>query len=362
MNRLFALLLVAAFVALAGFAVVVFTAGGPPAPGPETDAPAAPVAIEPAAAQRFDVWAQPLRDGGLTVTADGLAEAGDTVNVANLTIAGPDEIPGWRWTAERAALYDKELFHLQAAGATAFTLTTGPGAESVWSGRADAIGIAMTRDPRDALGRTIIVRLNGLALASGGVDAAPVTLADGQLRILRKGGTGLLTPGTDIALRLTDLAVPQAAGTAYGSKLKSFTAQVLVDRPVTRYSLRDAFDYLARRDQTLVNFGAIALDWGTFHAIGKGAFGLSLAGAPRGRFEVALTDPLSFLDALAATGAAAPAALADTYAALLLALGVAGGDAALPLVIALKAGAFVLEAPGGDIVLGPGPAAAPPSQ
>jgi hypothetical protein len=359
MNRLFAALLAAALVALAGFAIVVFTAGGPPAPGPEPAAPAAPVAIAPGAAARFDAWAAPLRADGLTVTAEGMAEAGDTVTLANLAIAGPAETPGWRWTAERAALYDKELFHLQAAGATAFTVTTAAGADTVWSGRADAIGVAMTRDPRDALGRTIILRVNGLALAPAGTDAAPMTLADGQLRILRQGGTGLLTPGTDIALRLTDLTVPPAAGTAYGSRVKSFTAQLLVDRPVTRYSLRDAFDYLARRDQTLVELGAVALDWGTLHAIGKGAFGLSLAGAPRGRFEVTLRDPLGLLDALAAASAALPATLADTYAALLLALGAAGGDS-LPLAVAVTGGAFVLAAPGGDIALGPAPSVPPP--
>lgn len=57
------------------------------------------------------------------------------------------------------------------------------------------------------------------------------------MRTLLKGGTGLLAPGTDLALRLSDLTLPSAAGSTLGSTVKSFTTEFAVDRPITRYSL-----------------------------------------------------------------------------------------------------------------------------
>src|SRR5690606_26503849 len=101
------------------------------------------------------------------------------------------------------------------------------------------------RDERDVLARSLVVRVNGLALAREG-DADPITLRDGQLRILLKGGTGLLTPGTDVVLRLTDLALPSAAGSALGSKVKSFTTEFPIDQPITGYSLQQALNLVSQ--------------------------------------------------------------------------------------------------------------------
>jgi hypothetical protein len=251
------------------------------------------------------------------------------------------------------------LFHLQAAGATTFAVTTGPEQEMAWSGRADAIGVAVQRDIRDALSSSLVLRVNGLSLAGEG-DAAPITLSDGQLRILLKGGTGLLAPGTDMAMRLSDLTLPPAAGSALGSAVKSFTTEFAVDRPITSYSLQQAIDFFTR-GQSGVDLGTIAVDWGTLHIIGKGSFGLSASGKPRARFEVKASDALTLLEAVAASGQSSPEALAAESAALLLELGRTPGETAVPVVIALKDGAIVLEGASGDIALGalPGAAAAP---
>jgi hypothetical protein len=366
-NRILALIVGVAMVALVVFGVIVFTSGpkapvlssaGQPAESAAADSSAVASAVPeiPEAAQqtseateRFDAWAKPLRDDGLTVTADRVSTAGETVSVAGLTIKGPEETPGWRWTAERASLYDRELFHLQTAGKMDFVLTTEGGQETVWSGRADALGIAMKRDVRDALSRSVVVRANGLSLARAG--EAPFTLGDGQLRILLKGGTGLLTPGTDIVLRLTDLNLPAAAGAALGTKLDSFTTEFGIDRSITDYSLQQVIDFFTRGNRGDVDLGTIAMDWGTLHFIGKGSFGLDAGGEPRGRFEVRLTDALTLLDAIAAAGGAAVDALADDYAELLLELGRSPDETALPAVIAIKNGAMVLEGAAGDVKL-----------
>ena len=385
MNRIFAVLVIVAVLALVGFGVLVFTSGGPPAPtlpgaqprvasqpatpqpeaeptvtttsqgqaqpvAPATSSP--PTAEEmqpetPEAADRFNVWAKTLRDDGLTVTAGRVAASGETISVAGLTIAGPDESPGWRWTAERASLYDRELFHLQTAGETEFVLTSGPGQETKWSGTADAIGIAITRDARDALGRSMIVRVNGLSI-SGANDSAPITLNDGQLRILLKGGTGLLTQGTDIVLRLSDLGLPAAAGSPLGSKLKSLSTEFAVDRAITSYSLQQVIDFFSRSGGAGVNLGTIALDWGPLDFIGTGTFGLGGSGAPRGRFDVKVADPLTLLDAVAAAGAV-PAHLADTYAALLLEMGRNVEEGGVPMTVVFESGGLTIEGPQGQI-------------
>jgi hypothetical protein len=379
-NRILALIVGVAVIALVGFGVFVFMASGPrpslsamsgeqqaaapAAPAGQAEAPAAEDAAEavpeppeemaaqtPAAKERFDAWAKPLRDDGLTVTAERVAEAGDTVSVAGLVLEETSEVPGWRWTAERASLYDKGLFHLQAAGKTQFIVMSGEGQETTWSGRADAIGIALKRDPRDALARSITVRVNGLSLAPEGATA-PFTLGDGQIRILLKGGTGLLTPGTDVALRFTDLTLPPAAGSAFGDKLAAFTAEFPIDKSITRYSLQQVMDFF-KRGQAGVKLGAIAADWGVLHFTGKGTFGLSAAGAPQGRFEVSVKDALPLLDAIAAAGNASAEALADAYAGLLLQTGQHPDEDGAPMVIAIKDKAVVLEGAGGDIALAP---------
>ena len=378
MNRIFAVLVGVALIALVAFGVLVFTSGGPPSPSltetaaQQEPAPAAPSSptpsaeattaadapqsipemrpTSPEAAQRFDAWAKPLRDRGLTVTAGKVAAAGETVSVTGLTIAGPPETPGWRWTSERASLYDRGLFHLQTAGKTEFVLIKAPGQETVWSGSADAVGIALKRDPRDVLARSIVVRINGLAIATAG-DTVPLTLADGQLRILLKGGTGLLTPGTDMVLSLMDLNLPFAAGSALGAKLKSFTTEFAVERPITAYSLQQVLDFFAQSGGMNVNLGSIATDWGALHFTGNGVFGLSPAVAPRGRFEVEVNDPVALLDSIvAAAGEGAAGGLADQYAALLLEMG-RHPDEGVPMVVTIGDGAIVLEGPGGDIRL-----------
>ena len=378
MNRLLALMVGVASVALVAFGVIVFTSEPPVSvrsaqPGQqvsalaEVEAPAgrSDPAIAPAsptetsqetaqASKRFAAWAKQLRDAGLTVTAGRVTEAGDTISVARLVIAGPAETPGWRWTAERAALYDLELFHLQAAGAMEFSVITGPGQEITWSGRADAIGVAMQRDKRDALSSSVVARINGLSLAQQGAQV-PLTLGDGQLRILLKGGTGLLAPGANLALNLKDLTVPWAAGSALGSTFKSFTAGLAIDRPITRYSLQQVIAFFTRGNAADVNLGTIAADWGALHFTGKGAFGLGPSGAPRARFEVKVSDALALLDAVSAAGGASSDLLAAEYAALLLEMGREPEQPAVPMVISLKDGAIVLEGRTGDIRL-----AAPP--
>ncbi len=368
MNRILVVILGAAVVVLVAFGVIVFT-GPPPAPlQPDRTQPAtaarndaraeAPSAaagaagVETAAAtQRFDAWAKPLRDAGLTVTADRVLEAGETVSVAGLALAEASEPMGWRWTAERASLYDRGLFHLQAAGATTFAVSTGPGQHVTWSGRADAIGIAVQRDVRDVLSRSLVVRINGLSLAEAGTAAAPLTLGEAQLRILLKGGTGLLPPGTDLALRLTDLSLPSAAGSTLGSTLKSFTTQLSIDRPITRYSLQQVLEFFTRGNAADVELGTIAVDWGALHFTGKGRFGLGPSGVPRARLEVKVSDALALLDSIGAAGGTAGDVLAAEYAARLLELGRQPDQPALPMVISIEDGAIVLEGVAGDIRL-----------
>lgn len=366
MNRILVVILGAAVVALVAFGVIVFT-GTPPAPlepdraqpanAVRNEAPAqtpeapAPARVETAAAtQRFDAWAKPLRDAGLTVTADRVSEAGETISVSGLVLAEASEHMGWRWTAERASLYDRGLFHLQAAGATSFAVTTGPGWQVSWSGRADAIGMAVQRDVRDVLSRSLVVRINGLSLAEEGASA-PLTLGEAQLRILLKGGTGLLPTGADLALRLTDVGLPRAAGSTLGATLKSFTTQLSVDRPITRYSLQQVLDFFTRGNETDVELGTIGVDWGALHFTGKGRFGLSPSGAPRARLEVRVSDALALLDSIAAAGGTASDVLAAEYAARLLELGRQPDQPALPMVISLEDGALVLEGVAGDIRL-----------
>lgn len=380
MNRILTLLVALAFLALLAFGVVVLTSGGPPAQlqpastdqpvsqpaQPQEGADTTPTAVAaaseaepemrpqtPEAAARFEAWAKPLRDDGLTVTAGRVAESGDTLSVSGLVIVGPPESPGWRWTTERASLYDRELFHLQAAGATEFVVITAPGQEVSWSGRADAIGIAVKRDERDVLGRSVIVRVNGLAL-SRQEDIAPFMLGDGQLRIILKAGTGILTPGTDLVLRLTDLSLPSAADSALGTKLKSFATEFAIDRPITSYSLTQMVDFFTRPGLVNVNLGTIAIDWGPLHFTGGGAFGFGPGGVPRGRFEVMITDPLVLLDALGAAGAASGATLAEHYAAILLELGKNHG-AAVPMGIVIRNGTIALEGQASDVPIGTAP-------
>ena len=361
-----------AVVALLGFGVFVLTNGGPrPALAPlsQADQPGAPEgesepvppanqatpsATTPAATARFDAWAQPLRSAGLTLTADSITERGETLSVAGLTVAGPDQLPGWRWTVQNASLYDQEPFHLQAAGETTLTLKSGPDVEISWSGRVDAFGIALQRDVRDVLSRSVIFRVNGLSLQGPG-DSSPLTLADGQLRILLVGGTGLLPQGTKFTLRLTDMAVPAAVDSALGSKVKSFTTEFALPDKLMGYSLPEMLGLFGSGANGAIGLRTVALDWGTLHFIGEGDVGVSRTGVLNGRLDVKITDIVPFFDAVAAAGAADADALADAYAAVLLEMGSNPTATALPFTIAINAGAVALEGASrglADIVLG----------
>lgn len=375
MNRIFAVVVGVAVLALVGLAVIVFTSAPPasvqiglprlqaeapadttaPAAGGEAakpDAAAAPAKeMKPQTAEakdRFDAWAKPLRDDGLTVTADRVSESGETITVAGLAIAAAAETPGWRWTAERAELYDRGLFHFQAGGNTEFTITTGPGQETTWSGKADAIGAALQRDSRDVLNQSLIIRMNGLSLGKEG-DATPATLSDMQLRILLRGGTGLLPAGTDVTLRLTDMRIPAAAGTTLGTAVKSFTTEFAIDKAITAYSLPQMIDFFTR-GETGVPLDTVALDWGSLHFTGKGIFNLGPSGEPTARLDVNVTEALTLLDAIAADGGKSET-LSANYAALLQELGQNPDEAAVPMVISLTDGSIVLKAPAGDISL-----------
>jgi hypothetical protein len=389
-NRVFAIVVAVAVVALLGFGVFVFVTGGqrpalsslsvpeqpgePATPGQPTSqpsqpeqpahpsqpqpappaSPAVPATTTPEAAARFDAWAKPLRDAGLTLSARSIDDRGDTLSVAGLTVTGPDQLPRWRWTVENASVYDREPFHLQTAGETTITVTTGPNTELSWSGRVDAFGVALQRDSRDVLSRSIIFRANGLSLSGAG-DAAPLTLSDGQLRLLLGGGTGLLPPGTKFTLRLTDLALPAMAGSALGSKLKSFTTEFALGQKLTGYSLPDV---LGLFESGGIRLGTVALDWGTLHFIGGGDIRLGRTGVLDGRLDVKVTDAAPFLDALGAAGGVDAKVLADTYAAVLLEMGADPSSAALPFAIVIKAGAVALEGASrglGDISLGVAP-------
>lgn len=395
MNRILAAIVGVAVLALVVLAVIVFTSTPPasvqigvprlqaetPAPAATTppaesatpadsnvaaapDATPAPLPADemkpqtPEAKDRFDAWAKPLRDDGLTVTADRVSEAGETISVAGLVIAAEAETPGWRWTAERGVLYDRGLFHFQAGGKTTFAITTGPGQEMAWSGKADGVGIALQRDARDVLSQSLIIRMNGVSLARDG-EAEPTTLADMQLRILLKGGTGLLPEGTDVTLRLTDLRVPQMAGTTLGTSIKSFTTEFAIDKAITGYSIQQMIDFFTR-GETGVPLDTVALDWGSLHFTGKGSLTVDAAGQPTARLDVNVTEALTLLDAIAAGGGKSET-LSANYAALLQELGKNPDEAAVPMAVSFKDGSIVLQAPAGDITLPvlPPPAAAP---
>lgn len=372
MNRVLIIIVGLATVALLGFAVFVFTSGGPgPAVAPTTEsaqpaaalaAPetpptatttatqgppaatttaAAPTATTPEAAERFDAWAKPLREAGLTLTARAIATQGDTLAVSDLTISGPDEVPGWRWTVQNAAVFDREPFHLQAAGTTMVTLTTGADSELSWSGRVDAFGIAVQRDPRDVLSQSVIFRVNGLSLA-GPDGSAPLTLSDGQLRLFISGRTGLLPVGTRFTLRLTDMTVPAMANTTLGSKIKSFTAEFGLNQKLDGYGYREAIGLFDPRTNG-IRLGTIALDWGALRFIGNGELRLPRTGVLDGTFDVRLTDLPTLLDAIAAAGETDMKALAETYAAALLEMGSDPEAGTVPFTLTVKEGAITLE-------------------
>ena len=84
----------------------------------------------------------------------------------------------------------------------------------------------------------------------------------------------------------------------------------------------------------------------------KPIIGLEGYYAPQGRFEVTVKDGLPLLDAIAAAGGASNNALADAYADALLQQGQNPDEDGVPMVIAIKDRAIVLEAAGGDITLG----------
>jgi hypothetical protein len=310
----------------------------------------------PEAAARFDAWARPLRAAGLTVTAKSIVPQGETLGIAELAVEGPDQLPRWRWTVQNASVFDKEASHLQAAGDTTITLTTAPDARVVWSGRVDAFGIALQKDPRDVLSRSVIFRVNGLSLAGAG-DAAPLTLSDGQLRLFIGGGTGLLPQGAKATLRLMDMDMPAAAGAAVGTRVKSFTTEFGLNQKLVGLSFPEVLG-LFESGANGIRLGTVALDWGTLHFIGDGELEVGRTGVLEGRLNVKVTDILPFLDAISATGGADTKVLAETYAAALLEMR-ADPPAPLPFTIAIKDGTIVLEGASrglADITLGAAPA------
>jgi len=362
-NRILAVILGAAVLALVGFGVMVFTSpppvmsqpgvGGSLATGRNDAAPepAAEAAVEtPAATQRFEQWARPLRDAGLEVTAERVAEAGETLSATGLTFRDLSDEMGWEWSAERASLYDAELFHLQLAGAMTFAVDTEAG-RTAWSGSAEGFGVAIQKDVRDALGRSLVVRIAGLSVTPEG-GTAPFTLGEGQLRILLKPGTGLVPQGSELALRLGDLVLPSVMSPVLDTKIKSLATQFPIDRAITRYSVQQVIDFFKRG--TGLELGTAALDWGLLHFTGKGNISLDRSGEPRGRFDANVADPLTLLDAIEASGGPLDSVIASEYAAGLLELGRQSDATALPMVISLRDGALAIEGVAGEIPLGPG--------
>jgi len=255
---------------------------------------------------------------------------------------------GWEWSAERASLYDAELFHMQLAGAMSFAVDTEPG-RTAWTGSAEGFGVAVQKDVRDALGRSLVVRITGLSVAPEG--GTPFTLGEGQLRILLKPGTGLIPEGSEVALRLSEIGLPSAPTPALGATIKSLATQFPIDRAITRYSVQQLTDFFRRG--TGVEVGTAALDWGVLHFTGTGNISLGLAGELRGRFEVNVADALTLLDAIEATGGSLDNVIANEYAARLLDLGREPDRTTLPMVLSLKDGTLALEGVSGEIPLEP---------
>jgi hypothetical protein len=206
---------------------------------------------------------------------------------------------------------------------------------------------------RDAAGRatSLVVRARELIAAGGD---APLTMADGELRLALAAGEGLVPARSTATIAVTGLVLPGQAGGPLGTTINALTAELTFDRGFGGWAIATALDAW-RLPEPGLTISSLQFVWGVLDLAGNGTLTLDAEGRPTGTFAVEIADPLMVLDAFHAVRRFDRDLLADVYAALLEELGRNPTATRLPFTISIAGGNIVLVgADRGipDIVLG----------
>jgi hypothetical protein len=319
---------------------------------PTTTTPAAPGGIDAEALARFGAWAEPLRAAGLTVTQETAAADGTATALTGLSITGPPDAIAWQLVMSSARIEPgtDARVTLRPTGPSALEYTVG-GVTARRTIDASALRIDVERDSAGGA-RSVVVRARDLTIEGGN---APITLADGELRLALAEATGELVPVRSTAtVTVRDLVLPGQAGGPLGTTISTLAADLVFDRGLGGWGVAAALEgwQLPGTGLSLAN---IQMDWGALDLTGTGTLTLDSEGRPAGRLLVEVADPLMVLDAFHVVLRFDRDLLADVYAALLQEIGLDPATARLSFTVAIADGTIVLVgADRGmpDIVLG----------
>ena len=356
----------AALVVVAAMAFAVAGCGGgdetPPAsepPAVEANQPAAaqptppatPVTTDADALARFNAWADPLRAAGLIITEETATTDGTATIVAGLSITGPADPIAWqlRMSAARIEPGTNGRTTLRPTAEATLDIT----ADGVTTHRTITTSAMRIDIDRDATGRATALVIRARELTAAGGDA-PLTLADGELRLALAAGGELIPARSTATVTVTDLVLPGQAGGPLGTTIAALTAEITFERSFAGWAIATALEgwRLPEAGLTIAN---LQLEWGALDLIGNGFLTLDSEGRPAGEFQVEIADPLMVLDAFHAFRRFDREVFADVYAALLEELGRDPAATRLPFTISIAEGNIILVgADRGipDIVLG----------
>lgn len=306
---------------------------------PATPQPAAPGGTDAEALARFGAWAEPLRAAGLTVTQETAAADGTATALTGLSIAGPPDAIAWQLVMSSARIEpgtDAGVI-LRPTGPAALDFTVG-GVTARRMIDASALRIDVERDSAGAA-RSLVVRARDLTIEGGD---APITLAEGELRLALAEATGELVPVRSTAtVAVTDLVLPGQAGGPLGTTISTLAADLVFDRGFGGWGLAAALEgwELPGTGLSLAN---LQIEWGALDLTGTGTLTLDSEGRPAGRLLVEVADPLMVLDAFHVVLRFDRDLLADVYAALLQEIGPDPAAARLSFTVEIADGTIVL--------------------
>lgn len=346
----------AAVLVVAAIAFVVASGGGgnDPTPAAETPAiaandrpavaqptppgPATPAATDADALARFNAWADPLRAAGLAVAGETATTDGTATVVAGLSIAGPPDAIAWQLVMSSARIEpDAEArTTLRPTGEATLDVTVA----GVTTHRTITTSGMRIDTERDATGRatSLVVRARDLTAAGGD---APLTFADGELRLALAAGEELVPARSTATIAVTGLVLPGQAGGPLGTTINALTAEITFDRGFGGWAIATALDAW-RLPEPGLTISNVQFVWGALDLAGNGHLTLDAEGRPTGTFEVEVADPLMVLDAFHAVLRFDRDLLADVYAALLEELGRDPAATRLPFTVAIAEGNIIL--------------------
>lgn len=304
-----------------------------------TPQPLAPGGIDAEALARFGAWAEPLRAAGLTVTQETAAADGTATALTGLSITGPPDAIAWQLVMSSARIEPgtDARVTLRPTGPSALEYTVG-GVTARRTIDASALRIDVERDSAGGA-RSLVVRTRDLTIEGGN---APITLADGELRLALAEATGELVPVRSTAtVTVRDLVLPGQAGGPLGTTISTLAADLVFDRGLGGWGVAAALEGW-QLPGTGLSMANIQMEWGALDLTGTGTLTLDSEGRPAGRLLVEVADPLMVLDAFHVVLRFDRDLLADVYAALLQEIGLDPAAARLSFTVEIADGTIML--------------------